>query len=75
VTDKKDFTLMKKIWLVLGIVLILLVFLWLMTISSAPRPKMPAVMPKAQEAKPPDPAAKRFGGGVIRKNEKPVNEE
>jgi hypothetical protein len=66
---------MKKIWLGLGIVLVLIVFLWLMAIPSAPRPKMRGVMPEAHEAKPPDPAAKRFGGGVIRKSEKPVNEE
>jgi hypothetical protein len=66
---------MKKIWLGLGIVLVLIVFLWLMAIPSAPRPKMRGVMPEADEAKPPDPAAKRFGGGVIRKSEKPVDEE
>jgi hypothetical protein len=66
---------MKKIWLVLGIVLILFVFLWLMAIPSAPRPKMRGVMPEAHEAKPPEPAAKRFGAGVIRKSEKPVDEE
>jgi hypothetical protein len=65
---------MKKIWLVLGIVLIFFVFLWLMAIPSAPRPKMRAVMPEAHEAKPPEPA-KRFGAGVIRKSEKPVDEE
>ena len=66
---------MKKIWLVLAIVLILIVFLWLMAIPSAPRPKMRAVMPEAHEAKPGEPAAKRFGAGVIRKSEKPVDEE
>ena len=66
---------MKKIWLVLGIVLILFVFLWLMAIPSAPRPKMRGVMPEAHEAKPPEPAAMRFGAGVIRKSEKPVDEE
>ena len=66
---------MKKIWLVLGIVLILFVFLWLMAIPSAPRPKMRGVMPEAHEAKPPEPAATRFGAGVIRKNEKPVDAE
>jgi hypothetical protein len=65
---------MKKILLALGIVLILLVFLWLMAIPSAPRPKVRGVVPEAHEAKPPD-ATKRFGGGVIRKNEKPVDEE
>ena len=65
---------MKKIWLVLGIVLIFFVFLWLMAIPSAPRPKMRAVMPEAHEAKPPEPA-KPFGAGVIRKSEKPADEE
>jgi hypothetical protein len=65
---------MKKIWLVLGIVLIFFVFLWLMAIPSAPRPKMRAVMPEAHEAKPSE-TAKRFGAGVIRKSEKPVDEE
>jgi hypothetical protein len=66
---------MKKIWLVLGIVLVLLVFLWLMAIPSAPRPKMRGVMPEAHEAKPPESGAKRFGAGVIRQSEKPVDEE
>jgi hypothetical protein len=66
---------MKKIWVVLGIVLILMVFLWLMAIPSGPGPKLRGVMPEAHEAKPSDPAAKRFGGGVIRKNEKPADEE
>lgn len=65
---------MKKILVVLGIILILMVFLWLMAIPSAPRPKMRAVMPEAHEAKPPE-GAKRFGAGVIRKSEKPVDEE
>jgi len=46
-----------------------------MAIPSAPRPKMRAVMPEAHEAKPSEPAAKRFGAGVIRKSEKPVDEE
>jgi len=66
---------MKKIWIVLAIVLILFVFLWLMAIPSAPRPKVRGVMPEAHEAKPPDPAGKRFGAGVIRKNEKPADGE
>ena len=65
---------MKKILLALGIVLIFFIFLWLMAIPSAPRPKVRGVMPEAHEAKPPD-AAKRFGAGVIRKSEKPVDEE
>lgn len=65
---------MKKIWLVVGIVLVFMVLLWLMAIPSAPRPKVRGVMPEAHEAKPPD-ASKRFGGGVIRKGEKPVDEE
>ena len=63
--------LMKKIWLVLGIVLILFVLLWLMAIPSPPRPKVQGVMPEAHEAKPPESAAKNFGAGVIRKSEKP----
>jgi hypothetical protein len=66
---------MEKIWVVLGIVLILMVFLWLMAIPSAPRPKVQGVMPEALEAKPPEGAAKRFGAGVIRKSEKPGDEE
>lgn len=65
---------MKKIWLVVGIVLIFMVLLWLMAIPSAPRPKLRGVMPEAHEAKPPD-TTKRFGAGVIRKSEKPVDEE
>ena len=36
---------------------------------------MRGVMPEAREAKPPEPAGKRFGGGVIRKSEKPEGEE
>ena len=35
---------------------------------------MRAVMPEAHEAKPSE-TAKRFGAGVIRKSEKPVDEE
>ncbi len=67
---------MKKILLALGIVLVLIVFLWLIAIPSAPRPKMRGVMPEAHEAKPSTPpATKRFGGGVIRKSEKPGDEE
>jgi hypothetical protein len=66
---------MKKTWLVLGIVLILMVVLWLMAIPSAPKPKMRGVMPEAREVKPQEPTAKRFGAGVIRKSEKPVDEE
>jgi len=66
---------MKKIWLVLGIVLLLLAVLWLMAIPSAPRLKTRGVMPEAREAKPSEPATKRFGGGVIRKSEKPGAEE
>lgn len=66
---------MKKIWLVVGIVLVFMVLLWLMAIPSAPRPKVRGVMPEAHEAKPPEPATKRFGAGVIRKSEKPVDEE
>jgi hypothetical protein len=62
---------MKKIWLVLGIVLLFIVLLWLIAIPSAPKPKIVRGMPEAREAKPPEPAAKRFGGGVIRKSEKP----
>jgi hypothetical protein len=66
---------MKKIWLILGIVLIFFVLLWLMAIPSAPKPKMRGVVPEAHEAKPSEPASKRFGAGVIRKSEKPVDEE
>jgi hypothetical protein len=66
---------MKKILLALGIVLLLLVALWFMAIPSAPRPKMRGVMPEAREAKPTEPAGKRFGAGVIRKSEKPQGEE
>ncbi len=66
---------MKKILLAVGIVLLLLVALWFMAIPSAPRPKMRGVMPEALEAKPTEPAAKRFGAGVIRKSEKPQGEE
>ena len=36
---------------------------------------MRGVMPEAHEAKPPESAAKRFGAGVIRKGEKPADEE
>jgi hypothetical protein len=67
---------MKKIWLVIGIVLILFLFLWLTAIPNlAPRPKMRGALPEAREGKPREPAAKRFGGGVVRESEKPVNEE
>ena len=55
---------MKKIWLVLGIVLILIVFLWLMAIPSAPRPKMRGVMPEAHEAKPPEPLPSVLAAGL-----------
>jgi hypothetical protein len=76
VTDKQGFPAMKKIWLVVGIVLIFLVLVWLMAIPSPPRPKVRGVMPEAApEAKPPEPAPKRFGAGVIRKSEKPVDED
>lgn len=38
--------------------------------------KMRGAMPEAsREAKPPEPGAKRFGAGVIRKSEKPVDSE
>jgi hypothetical protein len=60
---------MKKLLLVLGIVLLLLVVLWFMAIPSVPRLKTRGVMPEAQEAKPTEPAGKRFGGGVIRSTE------
>ena len=65
---------MKKIWLVVGIVLIFMVLLWLMAIPSPPRLKVRGVMPEGHEAKPPEPG-KGFGGGVIRKGEKPADEE
>jgi hypothetical protein len=66
---------MKKIWLLLGIGLILFGLLWLMAIPSAPKPKLRGVVPEAHEAKPSEAAPKRFGAGVIRKSEKPADEE
>jgi hypothetical protein len=66
---------MKKILLALGIILLLLVALWFMAIPSTPRPKLRGVMPEAREAKPSEPATKRFGGAVIRKGEKPAGED
>ena len=42
----------------------------------AKKPMMRGAMPEAaREAKPAEPAAKRFGAGVIRKSEKPVDSE
>jgi hypothetical protein len=66
---------MKKILLAVGIILLLLGALWFMGRSSAPSLKTRGVMPEAREAKPGEPTGKRFGGGVIRKNEPPGAEE
>jgi hypothetical protein len=68
---------MKKILLAVGIILLLLVAWCYMTIRrdtfSSVNSRM--VRPKASESKPTEPAGKRFGGGVIRKNETPQSEK